>query len=62
LQPVAQHQLARQIEKDPIVNRCTISTANMQQNRAVGEDVQANIIVYLQAAQKDASTEEVAKS
>ena len=56
------NQLARQIEKDPIVNRCTISTANMQQNRAVGEDVQANIIVYLQAAQKDASTEEVAKS
>ena len=51
------NRLARKIEENPIVNRCTISTANMAQGRRSSENVQANIIVYLQIAPKEEPTQ-----
>ncbi len=40
--------LARSLEESPIVDSCTISTANKGKGKRVSGDVQAKLIVYLQ--------------
>ena len=55
------NQLAREIEKDPIVDSCSITTANKNQDVVTGKnkktvtdtDVWARFIVYLQQPEED---------
>lgn len=54
------NQLARKLEESPIVDSCTISTANMSQRLESDEDVWARFIIYLQQAPEE--PEEVTES
>lgn len=52
--------LGQQIESSPIVNTCTIVTANKAEKREVQEDVYARFIVYLQKPSEDYDPEAAA--
>lgn len=47
------NQLARQMELSPIVDSCTITTANKKGRTESGEDVNARFIVYLRQAPEE---------
>ena len=54
------NELGRQIERSPIVDSCTIVTANKDARRAVQDGVWARFIVYLQKPEGEITVEEVA--
>ena len=57
------NELARQLEQSPIVNSCTISTANMDdRNRETYEGVRVRFIVYLQQTAEGAGEQTSATS
>ena len=51
------NRLARRFETSPIVNTCTITTANMDINRKLTEGVYARFQVYLQQPSPEAEAE-----
>lgn len=54
------NELGRQIERSPIVDSCTIVTANKDARRAAQDGVWARFIVYLQKPEGEITVEEVA--
>ena len=54
------NELGRQIERSPIVDSCTIVTANKDARRAVQDGVWARFIVYLQKPEGEVTVEDVA--
>ncbi len=47
------NELARELEKSPIVNSCLVSTANKSGARRTSDDVRARLTVYLQQAKEE---------
>lgn len=54
------NELGRQIERSPIVDSCTIVTANKDARRAAQDGVWARFIVYLQKPEGEVTVEDVA--
>ena len=51
------NNLARQLERSPIVDSCSIITANRDKQVEVGGEVRARLIVYLQQPSESAEEE-----
>ncbi len=47
------NELAREMEKSPIVNSCLVSTANKSGSRRASDEVRARLTVYLQQAKEE---------